>query len=168
MAHPQEVAVEERAKQGHLSPLMKAKNRSMKGQVVAACPYGCTVEKMDEHGYCKHLVGFTSDCNKYEPMKRVNGKRVVQCKMVPLEGQTSEEGEPLMVPQLEDVRPTDKLVRISVSYRVYRDVDGAGQRQIEAEERKRKDEETEQRQKLLEAIREDPAVKQELLEAITG
>lgn len=33
------------------------------------CPFGCETEKLDEHGYCHHLVGFTNDKKVFEPVQ---------------------------------------------------------------------------------------------------
>ena len=95
------------------TPLMRAKARSKGGAKVNACPYGCDLESLDEHGYCRHLVGFTNATDEeirsgqatFEPMVQVKDRRVVQG------------GKPKVV------QKTDKIVRITISARVYRDVD---------------------------------------------
>lgn len=90
----------------HLSPLMRELVKGDKGSRTSFCPYGCTPEDLDENGYCRHLVGFSSDDKTMEPMVMdERGRRVV----------VGSKREPL--------RKTDKLVLITVSSRVYRDVD---------------------------------------------
>ena len=39
---------------------VKEEIRKNIGAVKNHCPCGCTNESLDEHGYCKHLVGFTN------------------------------------------------------------------------------------------------------------
>lgn len=34
------------------------------------CPFGCCLADLDEHGYCRHLVGFTNDGKTYEAQIR--------------------------------------------------------------------------------------------------
>lgn len=168
VAHPEVLTVEQRAKRQHLSPLMQRKAAAQKNEVVNACPFGCGVQQLDENGYCKHLVGFTNDQKSYEPMVRKGGRRVVQCRMEPTGEVHPDEGEPLLAPKLERVRDTDKLVQITTSYRVYRDVDGAGERiereRAEEEARKR----AEQRRLLLEDLKNDPGLRGQLLEQLTA
>lgn len=73
------------------------------GERVNFCPFGCKDEQLDDNGYCVHLVGFTTDGKVMEPMGMdAQGKRKVF-------GSKSQE-----------VLPDDKLVRITVSSRVYR------------------------------------------------
>lgn len=108
-----------------LSPLMQAKGRCRTGEKANACPFGCPDQKLDENGYCKHLVGFTNstpaECSLgkglMEPMVTVGGRKVVQVRRESVPGEDGdEEGEPV----LEKVLPADVLVRITVSSRVYR------------------------------------------------
>jgi hypothetical protein len=44
------------------------------------CPFGCALEDCDEHGYCKHLKGFTNDRKFFETiqplMRSEDGKLV--------------------------------------------------------------------------------------------
>jgi hypothetical protein len=121
-----------------MSPLMKAKAKLQTGQRAYACPYGCAEGRTDEHGYCRHLIGFTNnseaECKKglgwYEPMiKGADGRRLVMVRRQPVakmpnynyddeESEDVEEGAPI----LEKVLPSDILVRITISSRVYRDV----------------------------------------------
>ena len=132
-------------RQANLSRLMKMKKAS-NGQIVNLCPFGCkggreefkpeeelgfitvtdTDEEevtpdqaalaevdpdlygdLDQNGYCRHLIGFT-----------VPGSKKVFERMGVKEGQRIVDGR-----HKETVKPGDKLVRITTSYRVYRDVD---------------------------------------------
>lgn len=99
-------------RKANLSPLMVARSKASLGEKLNFCPFDCPEEELDENGYCRHLVGFTNDGDVMEPMVEVRGtgpdpavRRVVQGA------------------KKEPVRKTDKLVRITVSSRVYRDVD---------------------------------------------
>ncbi len=189
MAHPQEISVEQRAKNQHLSPLMRAKAKAKTGEKINACPFGCDVRNLDDFGYCRHLIGFTTDGKLYEPMYLVKGRRVVRPKMIVDEEKMGEGGVEeeavynkqtgeteyrkvpqavVMKPVLEEVRQDDKLVRISTSSRVYRDVDGMGAK-IEA---KKQAEVAEQRARerrlLIEEIKADPEARRQLYDAITA
>ena len=110
------------------SDLLKAKSRSVNGKV-NACPFGCEFKHLDESGYCRHLVGFTDNGKQFEPMVRVKGKRVVRCRTVETEemAEFDDNGNPVMekvkVPVLDKVMAGDVLVKISTSYRVYRNID---------------------------------------------
>lgn len=116
------------------SELLKAKGRAISGKV-NACPFGCSFQQLDDHGYCRHLIGFSNDKKTFEPMIRdpITGKRVVRCKSrVTKEiAEWDDDGKPVMMPishpVLDHVLPGDALVRISISYRVYRDVGKTGQ-----------------------------------------
>ncbi len=109
MADPRLQPVQNR--KNPLSKLMKAKAESTNGEKVNACPFGCTIEDLDDNGYCHHLVGFTNDGKAMEPMvvDEKTQKRVVR---VPLK-----DGKPILAPVLKG----DHLEPISVSSRVYRD-----------------------------------------------
>lgn len=110
-----------------LSPLMLAKKNAKNGQKVNACPFGCTVAKLDEMGYCHHCIGITlpGSQKEFEPMIRRRGRRVVQVQREKiLTGETGADGDPEYEwgpPHYERVLPTDVLVRITSSYRVYRE-----------------------------------------------
>ena len=83
---------------------MEAKASAFYGEKVNFCPFGCRDEDLDDHGYCDHLVGFTTDGKMLEPMSvGPYGYKVVDGK------------------HPEPVLSTDKLERITTSYRVYRD-----------------------------------------------
>ncbi|MES2155749.1 MAG: hypothetical protein V4510_11495 [bacterium] len=169
MADPREVPVEQRRKLDHLSPLMRRKAQAKKQEVVNACPYGCGVRDLDENGYCKHLVGFSNDGRTYEPMLLVAGRRVVRVAMEEdPEGEADPVyGRPLRPKPLPLVKPDDRLMKITTSSRVYRDVDGKGAalaRRQEEEERERKRRE---RRSLLEEIKNDPELRLEWQEALT-
>ncbi len=118
MADPRIVNPSER--KPHLSPLMLAKSKNTKGGKVNACPFGCKIENLDDNGYCHHLVGFTNDGKIYEPMidekvkdpfggkDRFTGRRKV---IAEIDGKDNR----------QPVLPTDTLVQITVSQRVYRE-----------------------------------------------
>jgi hypothetical protein len=89
-----------------LSELMVAKSRAALGEKVNFCPFNCGLEDLDDLGYCEHLIGFTTDGKTLEPMVADSrGRKKV------LGGKEHE----------QKVRPTDKLIRITVSSRVYRE-----------------------------------------------
>ena len=112
------------------SELVKAQSRAVRGKV-NACPFGCGFSKLDENGYCRHLIGFSNDQKTFEPMvyDPHTGRRVVKVARRET-GQNpvawNDDGVPVMeavfelVP--EKIQPDDVLVRITSSYRVYRDV----------------------------------------------
>lgn len=106
------------------SDLMKAKAKTLNGEKVNACPFGCTVAQLDENGYCHHLVGFTNDGKTYEPMRKVGDRRVVQVTTKEVREEIDpEDGTPvkIMEPVPELVQNGDVLVPITVSSRVYRE-----------------------------------------------
>lgn len=74
------------------------------------CPFGCRGKDLDDYGYCKHLVGFSPDGKALEVLER--GKEYPVVRYVPA----------------EQVRPTDHLVQITTSYRVYRSVGGVAEK----------------------------------------
>ncbi len=124
------IPVEERLKKSkeHLSPLMRAKQQAQNGEKVNACPFGCTIEDLDDQGYCRHLVGFTIPGNRklYEPLVMKRGRRVVQVARDKMKmGELAEDGQEDWVwgpPQYEQVQKTDTLIDITCSARVYRDI----------------------------------------------
>lgn len=87
-----------------LTPLMKAKAADLMGEGVNFCPFGCDLSDLDDHGYCSHLVGFSNDGKVMEPFVVEKGKKVVK-------------GD-----RLQPVLKGDKLVQITTSSRVYRDI----------------------------------------------
>jgi hypothetical protein len=114
------------AKSANLSPLMLAKSKASQGETANFCPHGCETSELDENGHCYHLVGFCKGewvgdklvaAKLMEPtafdVKR--GRWVVKCKM-----RRNAQGQ--QVPVLEPVLSTDKLERITDSFRVYRNV----------------------------------------------
>jgi hypothetical protein len=105
-------------KSANASPLMKAQARAKAGTVVNACPFGCDVGDLDEHGYCRHLVGFTPP-----------GRKDVFEFMPPAEAGTGILRRAVDGNDVRQVRGSDKLVRITTSHRVYRDVDAERERQ---------------------------------------
>lgn len=94
------------------SPLMRAKAKS-RGRIVNACPYGCPDESLDEHTYCKHLIGFTLPGNdrRFHPIEFRKNK----------DG-TDSEFRFSNSKNEQDVLPSDHLERGSQSCRVYRKV----------------------------------------------
>lgn len=127
------------------SELVKAQSRA-KGKV-NACPFGCTLPQLDDNGYCRHLIGFTSDLKTYEPLVRetkinaatgekfFTGRRIVRPATKEVEEvieHDEETGKPIMgkvrVPVLSPILAGDKLVRITMCYRVYRDKNPASAR----------------------------------------
>lgn len=120
-------------KNEHLSPLMRAHMVAIKTQDKPNfCPFGCTPQHLDEHGYCDHLIGFTEDKKGYEPFvldtnekSRTFGQRRVQ---VELRGPKHHR-----IKVLKKIRKTDKIVQITSSWRVYRDGPASIQQTKEAE-----------------------------------
>ncbi len=108
----------ERQKKDQRSDLMKAQAMVQQGEKVNFCPFGCENEDIDEHGYCKHLVGFTNDRKFYEPMVYdvQLGRRIVRVRTKP-----GKDGKP--VPELEPCQKGDRFVQISISSRVYRNTE---------------------------------------------
>lgn len=104
---PRNQSIDDRmkARDANHSPLMRALAKAAQGETVNFCPFGCEEHELDERGYCPHLVGFSNDGKTMEPFVQKGDQRVV----------VGERPEP--------VRKGDKLVRITVSSRVYRDVD---------------------------------------------
>lgn len=101
-----------RPKQANLSELMRRKAQALAGRVVNMCPHGCEDHELDDHGYCRHLIGFTKPGNP----------KVFEYFAPALEGDPRK----LRTVNGADVRPvkkTDQLVRITDCFRVYRDVD---------------------------------------------
>lgn len=120
--------------------------RSQGFKPTGICPFHCDEHEMDEHGYCRHLVGFTNATDReiqegkglMEPMKRRRGRYVVQ---VPRERYRTDEVEeeeerdaegnlhtievPVWEegpPQLEPILATDQVIRLTATARVYRNV----------------------------------------------
>lgn len=104
----------------NLSPLMVAKGLQETGEKANFCPFGCSDDELDDHGYCYHLVGFTNDGKKYEPMVcGSDGNLVVQ---VPFKTQRLGPRKIKKIYEYGKVEKTDVLRRITTSARVYRDV----------------------------------------------
>ena len=99
-------------KKANHSPLMQALSKASLGESPNFCPFGCQSEQLDENGYCRHLVGFTvpGEPHHFEPLAPPDaaGYRTVRGA------------------RREPVRKGDRLVQITVSSRVYRDVDAKG------------------------------------------
>lgn len=100
------------------------------GEVVNACPFGCDTEHLDANGYCCHLIGFTNDKKLMEPLKLdYRGFRTVQVDHVMDKGKR--------VPVLAEVPKGSKLIRVTVSYRVYHK-DGADPEVLPEDPRRKK------------------------------
>jgi hypothetical protein len=104
MADPRIQAPQDRRQ--NLTPLMRAKAAATTGEKVNFCPFGCTMEDLDDHGYCRHLVGFTNDGKTMEPTSINDMGRQITLGAVK-----------------QPVVKGDQLVPITVSSRVYRDLD---------------------------------------------
>lgn len=110
MADPRSFSIEDRLKaKERLSPLMRALRDNRTGEKVNVCPFDENIEHLDDNGYCEHLVGFTIPGNPkkmepYLPPHPETGRRFV-------------DGA-----DIQDVKPTDKLIEITQSCRVYRNV----------------------------------------------
>ncbi len=124
----------------NLSKLERAKRKAHDRQKVNACPFGCEIADIDDSGYCRHLVGFANDKSGMYPFLAVDdkGRRQVSDKLVPI--------------------PADaKLIRISVSWRVYHETMAL----LPAPEKPKKKPTTEEMlwQKLTEQSKPQPAAK---------
>jgi len=141
------------ARSANLSPLMKAKMATAheEGGKVNACPFGCQVVDLDEHGYCRHLIGFTNSTPEqcqageglYEPMVRRMDGRVVQVEREKIKEQGVDHEDKKKrwswgKATLPKVLPSDVLVRITSSYRVYRNDPPAAPKAEEPAKPKRK------------------------------
>lgn len=105
-------------RQTTLSPLLAAKSIGANPNL---CPFGCPDDDLDEHGYCFHLIGFTNDKKRIELMKRLpNGYTAVQ---VPYTVKRLGPKHVKRIYQYDRVLPTDELRQISVSWRVYRNIE---------------------------------------------
>jgi hypothetical protein len=116
--HPEMAPPQERRENPALSPLMRAKAKNPTGQIINFCPFGCEDIELDDNGYCRHLVGFTNDRKTMEPLiedvarqrRNVHGDRK------------------------EPVLRSDKLVQVTVSYRVYRKIAGEASKAEDTED----------------------------------
>lgn len=110
---PQDVAVED-----HRTDFQKAQAALRNGHVLNCCKtdgFGCPDEALWEHGYCRHLVGFTlpGDNKVFHPIKE-RGKT----------GSKSSSFKFIDGDDPQPVLPSDKLVPVTEIFsRVYRDVD---------------------------------------------
>ncbi len=87
---------------------------------VEACPFGCGQPEMNELGYCKHLVGFCNHTNLPDGTVRDPQGAVIEL----LEENDARGGHGRIVgPRREPLKVGDYVLRITQSYRVYRDVD---------------------------------------------
>ncbi len=124
MADPRLEAVPHGSK---LTPLMYAKSKA-KGKQVNACPFGCVDRQLDQHGYCRHLVGFTlpdSEQYYYPMFLTVGAKRIVKPRTVIDEELSCDGEEPILKSVAEPVQAGDQLVKITSCSRVYRNVKDA-------------------------------------------
>lgn len=104
-----------RGRKPNYSPLMKAKMKAAPGEVVNLCQFGCEDHHLDDHGRCCHVVGHC-DPRGQKPVAGVImydelGQKPNQY------GHRSNTGRVLKT------QKGDKFVRITSSYRVYRDVE---------------------------------------------
>lgn len=98
------------------------------GKKTNLCPFGCQDHHLNEHGICRHLVGYTVDGKTYEPLVRKKGRYIVQVprtsvplpKIHPDDEQEFEDGPP----QVKDVEATDTIRWIGSQGRVYRPAPG--------------------------------------------
>lgn len=100
------------------SKLIRSKEKYA-GHIINACPFGCRDEQLDEQMYCKHLIGFTdmADSEVFYPM--VNRPALVKDgKVIGSKRHRFVDGD-----DPKELMPGDKIVTISVSHRVYRNVD---------------------------------------------
>src|SRR5260370_40383744 len=87
------------------SDLVKAQAAALDGEKVNFCPFKCAPEELDEHGYCRHLVGFTNDKKTFEPMVRVKrGRRMGKVRKEGTgefitEWEEGDDGPQIMVPE---------------------------------------------------------------------
>ncbi len=99
---------------------LKEEIRKNIGNVKNYCPFDCPVEKLDEHGYCEHLVGFTNGCKIGDPvdvvtvnpmtdMCMVNGRHKRKPKTFRGKGVDREEFN-VAPPSTEVVQKGDKLI----------------------------------------------------------
>jgi hypothetical protein len=99
------------------SQFKKAIDANPKGTVINVCPFGCGDSDLDDHGYCKHLVGFTNAQLPEGDVKKVTDEGVVEV----LEEQPNRAIATKAVGRKRlPLKPGDKLVRITQSSRVYR------------------------------------------------
>lgn len=116
------IATETHEKYEHLSPFMGKMVSQKAGRVLNGCPYGCQDHEIDpETGYCDHLIGFVNGDRDgmplptFEvllPVRDADGvliRRVIRV--------TKD------CPRRERLK-TDKLVRLTNCYRVYRENPG--------------------------------------------
>ena len=100
-----------RPKSANYSDLMKKRvELGPRGVKVNVCPFGCETDRLDDLGFCDHLVGFTNEnlgMGRFELM------------LPPAEGDRHKrrrvDGR-IVLPVLKD----DVLVRVTSDHRVYR------------------------------------------------
>ena len=106
------------------SDYLKALAKTKGGHTLNVCKtdgFGCEDHELDQNGHCRHLIGATipGDDKHFEPVKTrlpADGKPLPKGVV----GFRYSDGS-----DVQDVLPGDKLVKISVSSRVYRNVDVA-------------------------------------------
>ena len=141
MADPRTSPVQSR--KSALSPLMRAKSDAVRtgGDVVNFCPFECSDDALDEHGYCAHLIGFYHPPGEmYEPRVRVKDKGQAEDKII-VQGSKK-----------LHMQSKFKLVRITSSYRVYSPTPNKAL--VRDAGRPRIDEATERENQLVKAIEE--------------
>ncbi len=122
-----------RDKNPALSPLMMAKAKLQVGVTLNACPFGCGDEDIDERGLCRHLAGYTNNTPEevkkgaglMEPLVQFGDTRQVCVRREQRKARGPNGREvTLDGPVILEPIPRDAvLVRITVSYRVYINVD---------------------------------------------
>ncbi len=96
--------------------------------IVNYCPFGCQKHQLSEHGYCRHLLGFTNDEKVYEPIGPMVGRNGVDAGRVTVNGKKPQEIPHDCVLVNPEVRQLDNgvyhMARIWVSSRVYQRGEG--------------------------------------------
>lgn len=99
---------------------LKEEIRKNMGAIKNHCPFGCSMEQLDEHGYCQHLIGFTNGSKVGDPvdtvtvnpmteMCQVNGRHNRKPKAFRGKGEEREEFS-VIQPSTEVVQRGDQLV----------------------------------------------------------
>lgn len=101
MADPRIYGPQQRS--ANLSDLMKAQGKASLGEKVNFCPFGCPDHRLDEVGYCRHLIGFSKDQKTVQPMRRRDKDKRRQ----------------VFGREVQPIPANSVLVRITCDYRVY-------------------------------------------------
>ena len=104
-----------KAKTANYSEFMRKKvELEPKGIRINRCPFGCTVDQLDDHGYCDHLVGFTHEALGAKP-----GGKMEVC--LPPDPGDRRARRRVCGDTIERIKAGDVLDRITNNYRVYRE-----------------------------------------------